>query len=232
MVIDIKNKSTIIKDRLIELLGESWYDKLSGEFNKPYMGRISRKIVEERKLYNVFPTNDDVFNAYKLTPFNKVKVVIIGQDPYPTKGEAHGLAFSTKKGTFTPSLRKIADAVRSEIYLNSSEYVWFNNLERWANQGVLLLNYILTVREGFPNSHRSFGWELFTRQTIKLLDEEGDKVFLLWGTEARLLRSSIKNSLVVECEHPAAAAYANRDWDNKSCFLKANRLIKDPEILW
>src|SRR5690606_5164082 len=112
----------------------------------------------------------EVFDAYRLTPYEEVKVCILGADPYINQFEAHGLAFSTFNGQSTPSLRQIEKAVRREIYSNDEAYKWDNNLTRWANQGIFLLNSVLTVDAGKSGSHKGKGWEEFTGRTIKLLD--------------------------------------------------------------
>ncbi len=211
-----------------ERLGEEWYNILKDEFDKEYMTALQNFISTRRSLNVVFPFREDVFNAYKLTPYSKVKVCIIGQDPYINPNEAHGLAFSTK-GKSTPSLRKIAQSLKSET--------WNNDLTRWAVQGVFLLNKVLTVDAGITGSHFGKGWEEFTLKTIQELDKKGNVVFLLWGSHAKEYDRYIAKgwNSVITCEHPAYASYQNREWDNSNCFNETNRILKligEREIIW
>lgn len=226
----VKDKTVSVEDYLIGCLGEEWYRLLGNEFQKDYMKGLMRFISQRRSEVKVFPPKGEVFNAYKLTPYNKVRVCIIGQDPYINLFEAHGLAFSTYNGQSTPSLRQIEMAVRRECYDGSVDYKWGNNLIRWAVQGVLLLNTVLTVDEGKSRSHAGMGWELFTAETIKQLDKK-NIIFMLWGKDAQSLKEYIKISPFITAEHPVAGVRKGRDWHNELCFKRVNDLLKD-KILW
>jgi uracil-DNA glycosylase len=227
---NIKND---IQERLKLALGEEWYALLHEEFTKPYMVELGKFVSSRRKLNIVYPDKEDVFNAYKLTPYSKARICIIGLDPYINKDEAHGIAFSTKYGTSTPSLKQIANAVITQAYKDDPYYVWINNLERWANQGVMLLNSVLTVDAGKTRSHANQGWEDFIARTIQILDEKGI-LFMLWGADANKLARHITKSKVLSCEHPQAPNYraTNKEWNNLDCFNTANNLIGGRKIMW
>ena len=207
------------------LLGDKWYELLSEEFEKEYMLKLSRKITSDRKTKTIYPKQEDVFNAYKLTPYNEVKVVIIGQDPYFNLNEAHGLSFSVKDGIkVPPSLRIILKAIQQTIYNDLSKQN-STDLTRWAKQGVFLLNRVLTVEKGKPLSHKGYGWELFTAKTIDLLNKSDNKIcYLLMGKEAQTVKDYInKDKHIIFCvEHPAASAYAGRDWNHENVFKSIN----------
>lgn len=215
---------------MIELLGEEWYKILASEFEKDYMKNLCNFINVRRTQTTVYPPKEEVFTAYKLTPYSKVKVCIIGQDPYINEGEAHGLAFSTGNSRRTPSLKQIENAVRTEIYDEADDYDWNNNLVRWSNQGIMLLNKVLTVDSKNSNSHKGKGWEPFVLKTVMELDKKGDVIFLLWGKDAQVLKAVLK-SKYIECEHPVAASYQGRQWNNNRCFAKVNDLL-DTKIAW
>ncbi len=218
-----------------EIIGEGWFNKIGGEFDKEYMLSLRDKIKARRLTHIVYPAQEDIFNAYKYTHFEDVKVVILGQDPYVKENEAHGLAFSSKDGKYTPSLRKIQEAVENDCY-NGLKLDWDNNLIRWAKQGVFLLNTILTVDKGESLSHKDKGWEEFTLETIKQLNNKGGVIFLLWGANARQYKQHINiSNVVLECEHPVAASYNGRKWENFSCFSKVNEILalyNEKEIEW
>jgi uracil-DNA glycosylase len=207
------------------LLGNSWYELLKGEFEKEYMLKLSKKVSSDRKTKTIYPKKDDVFNAYKLTPYEKVRVVIIGQDPYFNPDEAHGLSFSIKNTIkLPPSLRIIFKAIEQTIY-GGFKIDQDPDLTRWANQGVFLLNKILTVEKGKPLSHKGYGWELFTAKTIDLLNRSDNKIcYLLMGKEAQSVKDYINTDkhLVFCIEHPAASAYAGRDWNHENVFKAIN----------
>lgn len=217
-----------------EMLGEEWYNILKDELVKQYLFNI-KDFVDNRRKEGViiYPKTKNIFNAYKLTPYNKVRVCIIGQDPYIKEGEAHGLAFSTENNSYTPTLRQLERAVTN--YYESNNIVnnqdWSNNLTRWTEQGIMLLNVVLTVEKGKSNSHKNKGWESFTRRTVEELDNKGDVIFLLWGRDAQVLKSSIKKSVIIECEHPVAASYKGGIWNNANCFNRVNEILKE-KIQW
>ncbi len=190
----------------------SWKAALSDEFEKEYFVRLATHIREAyaRGEPAVFPPPKHVFNAFTLCPFDKVSVVIIGQDPYHGSGQAHGLSFSVEDGVRTPpSLQNIYKEIESDI---GTPIPQSGNLERWATQGVLLLNATLTVESGRPASHQGLGWEQFTDAVIKKLsDEKEHLVFLLWGKYAEVKGAHIDTTkhLVLKAAHPSPfSAYA------------------------
>jgi uracil-DNA glycosylase len=213
-------------------LGDSWHELLKGEFEKEYMLHLSKKITSERTIKTIYPKQENVFNAYKLTPYDKVRVVIIGQDPYFNPDEAHGLSFSIQDAVkVPPSLRIIFKAIEQTIY-GGFKIDQDPDLTRWASQGVFLLNKILTVEKGKPLSHKGYGWEFFTAKTIDLLNRSDNKIcYLLMGKEAQSVKEYInKDKHIVFCvEHPAASGYAGRDWNHENVF-KAINLYHD--IKW
>lgn len=187
-------------------LEDSWKEALAEEFDAPYFKEIKRKILEERKAGVVLcPPDKDIFNAFNLTPFDEVKVVILGQDPYHGTGQAHGLCFSVPNGvTPPPSLVNIFKELKNDIGIKVLKES--GNLEGWARQGVLLLNAFLTVRAGQPTSHHDIGWEHFTNATIKKLSDKREHiVFILWGKFAQEKERLIDTSkhLVLKAAHPS-----------------------------
>lgn len=183
---------------------ESWKNLLWDEFQKDYFSELKTFLIEEREKYTVYPPGSKIFNAFSHTPFNKVKVVILGQDPYHGKGQAHGLCFSVPEGIPPPpSLVNIF----KEVHEDTGFPVPGNgNLERWADQGVFLLNATLTVRAGQAGSHQNRGWEIFTDAVIKSLsDQQEHLVFLLWGKYAQAKESLIDSSkhLILKAAHPS-----------------------------
>lgn len=216
-----------------ELLGEEWAKVIANEFNKSYMRDLSAFIKQKRFEGIVYPASADVFNAFKSTPFSKVKVCILAQDPYINPGEAHGLAFSTFTGRTTPTLIQLRTVIERDCY-NGLNLEWDNNLERWTKQGIFLLNTILTVDQGKSLSHQNKGWEHFTAEVIKKLSQRGDVIFLLWGSYAKAYGHMIDNSknTVFLAPHPVSASYRNEIWDNGNCFNKVNEIIKGEKIEW
>jgi uracil-DNA glycosylase len=163
----------------------SWLEALNAEFDKPYFAAIKQFLLEEKKQgKTIYPPGQLIFNAFNLTPFHQVKVVILGQDPYHGAGQAHGLCFSVPQGIKPPpSLVNIFKEIETDIHIPPPAH---GNLEHWARQGVLLLNAMLTVRANEPASHSKIGWEQFTDSVIKKLsDEKEGLVFLLWGRFAQ-----------------------------------------------
>jgi uracil-DNA glycosylase len=186
-------------------LEESWLEVLSDEFNKPYFKALKSFLTEEKSRYAVYPPGSLIFNALNLTPFNKVKVVIIGQDPYHGPGQAHGLCFSVQSGIKQPpSLVNIFKEIRDDLGISMSGNN--GNLESWAKQGVLLLNATLTVRARQAGSHQNKGWEQFTDRIIaELANNNEGLVFLLWGRYAQnkaALVSSTKHH-ILKAAHPS-----------------------------
>ena len=164
--------------------GNDWDSVLSGEFDKEYYKKLRTFLKAEYSSHKIHPDMYDIFNALKWTPYKDVKAVILGQDPYHEEGQAHGLAFSVQKGVrIPPSLLNMYKELQSELgcYIPNNGY-----LEKWARQGVLLLNAALTVRDGCANSHRGKGWEVFTSNVIEKLNKREDPIiFLLWGSNAK-----------------------------------------------
>ena len=186
----------------------SWKNALHGEFEKPYFISLVQRLHKEKaEGIQIFPPGKDIFKAFELTPVEKVKVVILGQDPYHNPGEAMGLSFSVPDGVrIPPSLRNIFKEIESDLGIRMSGS---SNLEPWARQGVLLLNSILTVRAGAAASHRSLGWEYFTDAVIRCISERCEGiVFLLWGRYARSKAVLIDSSRhhVLEAAHPSPLA--------------------------
>lgn len=178
----------------------TWEDVYKKEMSKRYFQDMQNYVLEERRKFVIFPDEDDVFKAFKLSPFDKTRVVIMGQDPYHTKGQANGLSFSIKEGgKISPSLRNIF----KELGLKPP---YSGDLTDWAEQGVLLLNCVLTVREGSPNSHKGIGWEKYIDANLAALNlRETPVVFLLWGKEAQQKENLITNPahLILKAAHPS-----------------------------
>lgn len=185
-------------------IGNSWDDLLKNEWSEQYYLELRKFLASEYRSKVIFPPMNDIFNAFKLCAYEDVKVVILGQDPYYGDGQAHGLAFSVKKGVdVPPSLKNIYKEMQDDIGFRIPQH---GCLEGWAKQGVFLLNTCLTVRKGQPLSHRGKGWETFTDRVISLLSaREKPMVFLLWGANARSKKSLIDRSrhLVLEAPHPS-----------------------------
>lgn len=186
-----------------------WKSVLSDEFDKPYFAELAARLhTEKREGKKIYPPGPLIFNAFNLTPFSKVKVVIIGQDPYHGEGQAEGLSFSVPNGIpVPPSLKNIYKEIETDLgtVINKSN----GSLRNWAEQGVFLLNAILTVRAGAAASHSKLGWEQFTDAVIRLLSERKDGlVFMLWGNYARSKKALIDTSrhTVLEAAHPSPLA--------------------------
>jgi len=190
-------------------IGNSWDEILKEDFESESYLALREFLKQEYRRQTIYPDMHDIFNALKTTPYEKVKAVILGQDPYHGRGQAHGMCFSVKPGVpAPPSLVNIFQEIEQDLGIkNKSPY-----LVKWAEQGVLLLNTVLTVREGMPNSHRGRGWEVLTDSIIrKLNDREEPIVFLLWGGNARSKKSLITNPrhLILECPHPSPLSAYN-----------------------
>lgn len=216
-------------------IDQSWKKILAEEFEKDYFKQLVEFIKTEYAQRPVYPPGPEIFHAFDMTPFDEVKVVIIGQDPYHGPNQAHGLAFSVKEGVRTPpSLQNIYKEIKSDLGKNIPQS---GNLDRWAKQGVLLLNATLTVRARTPGSHQNKGWEEFTDTAIKALSEKQDNlVFILWGSYAQRKGQIIDKSkhLVLESPHPSPFS-ANRGFFGCKHFSKANKYLKEhgkTEIDW
>ncbi|MBE6562807.1 MAG: uracil-DNA glycosylase [Ruminococcaceae bacterium] len=216
-------------------LGNSWDALLKDEFEKEYYQNLRRNLAVEYKTRTIYPDMYDIFNALKYTAFEDVKVVILGQDPYHGPGQAHGLCFSVKPGIqMPPSLKNIFKELETDVGAPMPEN---GELTRWARQGVLLLNTVLTVREGSPNSHRPLGWEIFTDRVISLLNDAPEPiVFLLWGANAKAKRSLITNPnhLILTAAHPSPLSAYNGFFGCRH-FSRANEFLRAKgreEIVW
>ena len=207
-------------------LAPSWHAALDPETRKPYWPELAKFVGEERKKFSVFPPAPDVFNAFRYTPLNEVKVLLLGQDPYPTPGQAHGLCFSVRPGVRLPgSLRNIYQELSDDLGFKPVKHGY---LVHWAREGVLLLNACLTVREGAPNSHAGKGWEKFTDAAIHAVSaQKRTVVFLLWGAYAQKKIPLIdqKRHVIIKSAHPSPLSAANGFFGSKP-FSKVNAALK------
>ena len=204
-----------------------WNPVLRGELAKPYWQELQRFVAGERARYTVFPPDPDVFAALHLTPFDTTRVVILGQDPYHGPKQAHGLCFSVPRGVAVPpSLANIYSELRSDLGVDTPSH---GNLEAWARQGVLLLNATLTVRAGQANSHQGRGWELFTDEVLKRVNDKPHRVvFILWGAYARRKRAlvDLDRHVVIESPHPSPLSAHNGFFGSKP-FSRTNAALID-----
>ena len=204
----------------------SWKDKLAGEFKKEYFSDLVSFVKKEFSENQIYPPAGLIFNAFNHCNFNDLKVVVLGQDPYHGYGQAHGLSFSVPNSIKTPpSLQNIFKEIKYDLNIPIPES---GNLLRWANQGVLLLNSILTVRKGYPGSHQGKGWEVFTDLVIELISKNKSKiVFMLWGAYAQKkgLKIDRNNHLVIELPHPSPFS-ADRGFFGSKQFTKCNDYLK------
>ena len=213
----------------------SWDVLLKDEFQKPYYLNLRKFLVQEYKTQTIYPNMNNIFNALKYTDYKDVKVVILGQDPYHQPNQAHGLCFSVLKGVNPPpSLQNMYKEIHAEYGYPIPQH---GELTYWAEQGVLMMNTVLTVRESQPNSHKGMGWEIFTDNVISLLNLRPEPmVFLLWGANARAKKKLITNPnhLVLESAHPSPLSAYNGFFGNGH-FKKANKFLKSKgmaEIDW
>lgn len=208
-------------------IGNDWDKLLADQWEMDYYKKLREFLVSEYQTQTVFPPMNDLFNALRLTAYGDVKAVILGQDPYHGKGQAHGLCFSVKEGTPPPpSLVNIFKELNAETGLAIPKS---GELTKWAKHGVLLLNTVLTVREGQANSHRNHGWEILTDRIIELLNKrEQPIVFLLWGGPARAKSKLVTNPkhLVLQCAHPSPLS-AYQGFFGCGHFVKANEFLKN-----
>ena len=210
---------------------ESWRKRLIKEFEKPYMRELSAFLkMEKKEGKEIFPIGSEIFSAFNFTPFEKVKVVILGQDPYHGRGQAHGLSFSVKEGVQPPpSLENIFKELKSDIELARPKS---GSLEKWAEEGVLLLNTVLTVEKSKPASHQSKGWEIFTDKVLSLLNEEKSHlVYILWGKKAQEKGMFLDGdaNLIIKSAHPSPYSAANGFFDSKP-FSKTNQYLNENGI--
>lgn len=217
------------------VIEESWKQRLMDEFSASYFIKIKEFLIDEKSRFSVYPPGSQIFNAFNFTPFEKVKVVILGQDPYHGPGQAHGLCFSVPDGVQQPpSLQNIFKEISQDLGIPVPAS---GNLENWARQGVMLLNATLTVRARQAGSHQNRGWEHFTDRAIRKLSEEREHlVFLLWGNFAIAKRELIDESrhLVLTSPHPSPFS-ANRGFFGNRHFSKTNQYLREhgiEEIDW
>lgn len=209
------------------ILKNDWAPLLEDQFQQPYYIELKKFLVEEYNTKTIFPDKYDIFNALQLTGYHETKVVILGQDPYHGSGQAHGLSFSVKPGVKTPpSLVNIYKELSTDIgcFIPNNGY-----LVKWAEQGVLLLNTVLTVRKGEANSHKGKGWETFTDRVIELLANRKEPiVFLLWGKHAQEKKNLIHahHHYILESPHPSPFS-ANRGFFGSRPFSKTNQFLTD-----
>ena len=215
-------------------IGNSWDEILKEEFEKDYFKKLQEFVTEEYQTKEIYPEFDQIFSALKETPYEKVKVVILGQDPYHEKGQAHGLAFSVMEGTkLPPSLKNIFKELKDDLNL---EVPSSGCLLPWAKQGVLLLNTVLTVREGKANSHQGKGWERFTDHVIDKLSERKETVvFILWGNSAISKAKRIESHHeIISSVHPSPLS-AHRGFFGSKPFSRTNAILRglgQEEIDW
>ncbi len=206
---------------------QSWKEVLKDEFNKEYFSKLKEFLVEEKKQSIVYPPGNLIFNAFNHTPFNQVKIVMLGQDPYHGPNQAHGLCFSVPKGVAVPpSLVNIFKEINSDLGLPIPLH---GNLEKWAKQGVLLLNATLTVRAHQAGSHQKRGWEQFTDAAIvKLSEQRQNIIFMLWGAYAQAKANLIDNQKhhILMAPHPSPLS-AHRGFFGCKHFSKANKILND-----
>ncbi|OUQ28421.1 uracil-DNA glycosylase [Lachnoclostridium sp. An131] len=207
------------------MIQNDWLEPLKPEFRKPYYAELFKFVQNEYATRKIFPPADDIFNAFHLTPLHEVKVVILGQDPYHNDGQAHGLCFSVKPDVeIPPSLVNIYQELHDDLgcYIPNNGY-----LVKWAKQGVLMLNTVLTVRAHQANSHRGMGWEEFTDAAIRILNEQDRPiVFILWGSPAQKKAQMLNNPkhLILKAPHPSPLS-AYRGFFGSRPFSKTNEFL-------
>lgn len=212
-------------------LEKQWQKLLSSELEKPYMSDLWDFLQQERESGKViYPSNDDIFAALNLTPFNQVKVVILGQDPYHGPNQAHGLSFSVKPGVkIPPSLVNIFKELKEDMGIEAPQNGMLNN---WAEQGVLLLNNVLTVEDGKAGSHHLMGWEKFTDKIIEVLNEKKENlVFILWGSPAQKKAAKVDESkhFILKSVHPSPLS-SYRGFFGSKPFSKTNEFLTSKNI--
>ena len=212
---------------IIDQIPPAWQPALVGERDKPYLARLEAFLAEERVQYTIFPPEAEVFSALSLTPYDQVRALIVGQDPYHDDAQAHGLAFSVRRGVkLPPSLVNIYKELESDMGISRPSH---GNLEAWAAQGVLLLNTSLTVRAHAAASHKGRGWEQFTDAVIRALNTRSQRVvFVLWGGHAQKKRPLIDGPqhVVIEATHPSPLSARNGFFGSRP-FSAINRALEE-----
>jgi uracil-DNA glycosylase len=225
-VIAFNLKTGVIVSDINPVIEESWKNVLIDEFQKPYFKQIKKTLVEEKLKYHIYPPGALIFNAFNQTPIEKVSVVILGQDPYHGPGQAHGLCFSVPQGIAQPpSLVNIFKEIRDDLGIPVPKT---GNLEKWAQQGVLLLNAMLSVRANSAGSHQKIGWETFTNQVIQTISDKRDGIiFLLWGRFAQEKAKLIDTTrhTILTAAHPSPLSAYNGFFGCKH-FSKTNEILK------
>lgn len=209
----------------MSFIGDDWSEALKKEYKKPYYKELYNRVINEYATREIFPPKEELYSAFRLTPLKSVKVVILGQDPYHNEGQAHGLSFSVKKGVkIPPSLANIYKELHDDLGCSIPNH---GNLEKWAKQGVLLLNTVLTVRAHEANSLQGIGWEQFTDAVIKVLNEEERPiVFILWGSPAGRKSAMLNNPrhLILKAPHPSPLS-SYRGFFGSKPFSKTNDFL-------
>ena len=212
------------------MIGNDWDNVLSSVWNSTGFHKFMKKVESEYKNYTCYPEYKNIFNALKLTQYKDIKIVIIGQDPYHGEGEAHGLSFSVRRGIkLPPSLQNIFKELHDDLKIDMPTC---GDLTPWAENGVLLLNSILSVRKDSPLSHKDLGWQLLTDHIIKLINLKNEPVvFILWGSFARSKKKFITNKkhFVIESVHPSPLSAYNGFFGSRP-FSKANNFLKQNKI--
>ncbi|MBB6452288.1 uracil-DNA glycosylase [Salirhabdus euzebyi] len=220
---------------MFKKLPADWAPYIQEELTKPYFLNLEQFLMEEYTHYRVHPKKEDIFNVFDYTPFQKVKVVILGQDPYHGPNQAHGLSFSVQPNvSVPPSLRNIFKELESDLGYKAPQH---GHLLKWADQGVLLLNTVLTVRENEANSHRNQGWEMFTDKILEVINDKKEHVvFVLWGNHAiqKAKKISREKHYVLKGPHPSPLS-SYRGFFGSKPFSKVNSYLKSvgkEEINW
>ena len=211
-------------------MDNDWMESLRPEYKKPYYAKLYKAVKEEYQYYTVYPPSGEIFSAFSLTPLKKVKAVILGQDPYHEPGQAHGLSFSVRPGVeIPPSLKNIYQELHNDLGCRIPNHGY---LEKWAKQGVLMLNTLLTVRAHQAFSHRGIGWEEFTDAAIRILAQQDRPiVFILWGKPAQMKKAMIFNPkhLIIESSHPSPLS-ASRGFFGSRPFSRTNAFLEEHGI--
>jgi uracil-DNA glycosylase len=220
---------------MLPKLPSSWRPVLAGEFDQPYFRNLEKFQKKERQSHVIYPPEKDLFRALELTPYQKVNVLLLGQDPYPGENQAHGLCFSVQPGIKPPaSLRNIYKELQTDVGFRIPNHGY---LAPWAEQGILMINAVLTVRAGEPNSHKGMGWEIFTDTIISRVNErESSVVFVLWGAYAQKKIKLINSDrhTIIKSAHPSPLSARNGFFGSRpfSAINKALQAAGKPEIEW
>ena len=224
-----------MNETAIRKLGESWARVIGNEFDKPYLKHLARLVSEERKKYRIYPPQEDVFRAFKVSPYDKTNVALIGQDPY-NRGEANGILFDCSRVDYlTPSFKKVLDVYTTAYPQHFNLDMMDGKLTPWARQGALMINAALTVRANTPGWHIE-QWKPFIAAVIRALSKKDHMVFVLIGSHAHSFMPVITGEhRIIRVEHPAAAARANRPWAAGNIFYEINKSLHEfgkPIIEW